>query len=126
MCVTVKLIRRGLDAARRWGVLGLADGILRHATLNLFRVATEVHRVIQVGRLVLRLDCTSELDKPVCASVRSKRDGSLGQRPHGLMVVEAAYASRNRVRQVVGRRLQRRSPDLGSETTGRAAEFLSS
>lgn len=50
VCVTVKLIRRGLDAARRWGVLGLADGILRHATLNLFRVATEVHRVIQVGR----------------------------------------------------------------------------
>jgi hypothetical protein len=39
-----------MDAARRRGVLGLADGILRHATLNLFRVATEVQRVIQVGR----------------------------------------------------------------------------
>jgi hypothetical protein len=39
-----------VDAARRRGVLGLADGILRHATLNLFRVATEVQRVIQVGR----------------------------------------------------------------------------
>lgn len=39
-----------MDAARRKGVLGLADGILRHATLNLFRVATEVQRVIQVGR----------------------------------------------------------------------------
>jgi hypothetical protein len=41
-CVTVKLMRRGVDAARRRGVLGLADCILRHATLNLFRVATEV------------------------------------------------------------------------------------
>ncbi len=38
------------DAARRKGVLVLADGILRHATLDLFRVATEVQRVIQVGQ----------------------------------------------------------------------------
>jgi hypothetical protein len=51
VCVTVKLMRRGLDAARRRGVLGLADGNLRHATSNLFRVATEVHRVIQVGQI---------------------------------------------------------------------------
>lgn len=50
VCVTVKTTRREMDAARRKGVLGLADGILRHATLNLFRVATEVQRVIQVGR----------------------------------------------------------------------------
>lgn len=50
VCVTVKTLRREMDAARRKGVLGLADGILRHATLNLFRVATEVQRVIQVGR----------------------------------------------------------------------------